>query len=415
MFRSLLGAFAVAAICVTGAASAADGDYQEKGAFYIAPIGQYYRFEGDRQVDHAWGYDVAAGYDFAKDWAAEFNFDSVGTNRRVAFPQGPGLQIRAYTLDVLYKFPLDFSPVKPFLMAGVGGVDENVPSLSTKKTAGAEVGGGVLVALGPQHHFFRTQLRVQAKYRHEWIDTTYDGIKDPSDVIFGVGIQAMFGGHVPPAPAPKEVVVAPPPDSDGDGVTDDIDACPNTPAGAKVDARGCEFDEDGDGVVDRLDECPNTPKGWPVDAKGCPLDTDGDGVADGIDKCPDTPKGDKVDSVGCTIKDEIKLQGVNFATGSAEIVGDSSFVLNYAVDTLKKYPNVVIEVRGHTDSTGSRALNMRLSQKRAESVMAYLQEHGATNKMTAKGYGPDHPIADNKTPDGRLENRRVVLRIVSGL
>ncbi len=121
-----------------------------------------------------------------------------------------------------------------------------------------------------------------------------------------------------------------------------------------------------------------------------------------------------MDSVGCTIKDEIKLQGVNFATDSADLVPESNFVLNYGVDTLKKYPQMVIEVRGHTDSRGSKKHNLILSQHRAESVMNYLKDHGVTNTMTAKGYGDTLPIADNKTEEGRLENRRVSLKIVGG-
>ena len=81
---------------------------------------------------------------------------------------------------------------------------------------------------------------------------------------------------------------------------------------------------------------------------------------------------------------------------------------------MKKYPQMVIEVRGHTDNRGSAKHNLDLSQRRAESVMNYLKEHGVTNPMTAKGYGKDKPIADNNTADGRLENRRVSLRIVGG-
>jgi outer membrane protein OmpA-like peptidoglycan-associated protein len=88
-------------------------------------------------------------------------------------------------------------------------------------------------------------------------------------------------------------------DSDGDGVMDSQDKCPDTPAGAKVNAQGCELDSDGDGVVDRLDQCPDTPKGAKVDAKGCELDSDGDGVVDRLDQCPDTPKGRKVNAQGC--------------------------------------------------------------------------------------------------------------------
>ncbi len=89
-------------------------------------------------------------------------------------------------------------------------------------------------------------------------------------------------------------------DSDGDGVPDNKDKCPNTPKGARVDANGCPKDTDGDGVVDGVDRCPDTPQGVKVDAEGCPLDSDKDGVFDGIDQCPDTPSGTRVDSKGCS-------------------------------------------------------------------------------------------------------------------
>jgi OmpA-OmpF porin, OOP family len=92
-----------------------------------------------------------------------------------------------------------------------------------------------------------------------------------------------------------------PPDSDHDGVPDKDDACPDTPLGATVDARGCPHDSDGDGVYDGIDKCPDTPMGAKVDATGCPIDSDKDGVPDGIDQCPDTPAGVKVDAKGCPI------------------------------------------------------------------------------------------------------------------
>jgi outer membrane protein OmpA-like peptidoglycan-associated protein len=90
-------------------------------------------------------------------------------------------------------------------------------------------------------------------------------------------------------------------DSDGDGVPDDADECPNTPSGVKVDSHGCPLDADGDGVPDYLDKCSNTPKGVKVDASGCPLDSDHDGVPDYLDKCPNTPKGVKIDAFGCPL------------------------------------------------------------------------------------------------------------------
>ncbi|MBZ5637728.1 MAG: OmpA family protein [Acidobacteriia bacterium] len=92
-----------------------------------------------------------------------------------------------------------------------------------------------------------------------------------------------------------------PKDTDGDGVIDRKDKCPNTPRGAVVDARGCPLDSDGDGVFDGLDKCPDTPKGVQVDSAGCPLDSDGDGVPDYLDKCPSTPKGARVDRTGCPL------------------------------------------------------------------------------------------------------------------
>jgi OOP family OmpA-OmpF porin len=103
------------------------------------------------------------------------------------------------------------------------------------------------------------------------------------------------------------------PDSDKDGVSDEMDKCPDTPKGIKVDQRGCPIDSDNDGIADYRDKCPNTPRGVKVDAKGCPLDSDGDGVADYLDKCPGTPKGVKVDETGCfACKDleELNLESI---------------------------------------------------------------------------------------------------------
>jgi len=111
---------------------------------------------------------------------------------------------------------------------------------------------------------------------------------------------------------------------------------------------------------------------------------------------------------------EIRLPGVDFALNSAQLTPESDQVLDNAVSTLKQYPDLVIEVRGYTDSTGSEPYNIKLSQRRAESVMSYLKEHGVRNQVSAKGFGPANPIADNKTKEGRLANRRVVLHVEGG-
>jgi OOP family OmpA-OmpF porin len=237
-----------------------------------------------------------------------------------------------------------------------------------------------------------------------------------------------------------------PPDSDGDGVANRLDQCPNTPKGAKVDLKGCPLDGDNDGVYDGLDQCPTTPAGVKVDAKGCSLDSDGDGVTDDIDQCPDTPKGDVVDAKGCTVpkdsdgdgipddKDacptvaapntpdgcppkaepvaeaprKLVLHGINFDTNSFKLRPESLPILNDAVEKLKTWGEAKVEVAGYTDSRNTEAYNLKLSQRRASVVRAYLIKHGIDPAaLVAVGYGESHPVASNKTKAGRFENRRV--------
>ncbi len=211
-------------------------------------------------------------------------------------------------------------------------------------------------------------------------------------------------------------------DSDGDGVPDGKDKCPNTPKGCTVNADGCPKDSDADGICDGVDACPNTPGGCTVDARGCPSDADGDGVCDGLDKCPGTPRGAKVDANGCPppppppvfipqSKKELVLEKVYFETDSAKLKPESAETLDKVAASLKDFPDVKIQVAGHTDSTGSAAHNMKLSEARAASVMEYLVSKGVNPaNLSAKGYGETEPVADNKTAEGKAQNRRVGLR-----
>ncbi len=212
-------------------------------------------------------------------------------------------------------------------------------------------------------------------------------------------------------------------DSDGDAVFDGIDICPGTPAGAVVDENGCTQDGDSDGVLDGLDRCPDTPAGATVNAEGCPTDSDSDGVYDGIDRCAATPSGTEVDDVGCPVlfREErgraqpLILRGVNFDVGKATLTPASYAALDEVAKSLLAHPDVRIEVSGHTDATGSRGLNMRLSLARAQAVMAYLAQRGVGHaRMQAQGYGPDRPIATNSTATGRAANRRVELHRLDG-
>ena len=224
-------------------------------------------------------------------------------------------------------------------------------------------------------------------------------------------------------------------DSDGDGVVDSLDICPNTPRGAKVDIRGCPLDSDGDGVYDYMDKCPDTPRavlvnevgcpfdtdhdgvpdymdqcpdtplGVHIDNKGCPYDSDGDGVYDYQDKCPGTPKGATVNEMGCWV-----LKGLNFDTAKWDIKPKYYPLLDQVVGILKKNPNMRLEIQGHTDNIGSASYNQELSQKRAEAVREYLMKAGISpSRLKAVGYGFRKPVASNDTPQGRAKNRRVEL------
>jgi OmpA-OmpF porin, OOP family len=257
-------------------------------------------------------------------------------------------------------------------------------------------------------------------------------------------------------------------DTDGDGVSDKRDKCPNTPAGVAVDLFGCPNDADGDGVADYQDKCPEVAglpsmKGCPdtdgdgitdaedacptvkgvISAKGCPdrdkdgiqdsedacpdvfgivamkgcPDTDGDGIADNVDKCP-TVKG-VASNNGCPeIKEETKkvfdqaLKGIQFETSKAVIKTSSYGILDNVAKIMKDNPEYKLDIHGHTDSQGDDAKNMILSKDRAASVKAYLVAKGIeAGRMDTEGFGETEPKATNDTPTGRAENRRVEFKV----
>jgi OOP family OmpA-OmpF porin len=195
-----------------------------------------------------------------------------------------------------------------------------------------------------------------------------------------------------PCPVPKPV------DSDGDGVVDDKDKCPNTPAGRKVNADGCELDTDGDGIVDGDDKCPTV---YAKTADGCPLP-----VAAKPEPAPIAALAPEP----APAPKKLVLEGVNFDYDKATLRQEDLAIIDRDAAGLEKWGNVNIEVAGHTDSRGSDAYNMELSRQRAEAVRNYLISKGiAADRLTAKGYGESQPVADNDTDEGRFKNRRVEL------
>ncbi len=222
--------------------------------------------------------------------------------------------------------------------------------------------------------------------------------------------------------------------------------CPGSMLGggvAQPERMASQVDSDGDGVPDVDDRCPDTPRGCAVDKYGCALDQDDDGVCDTFDKCPNTPRGERVNADGCSEsqlaamrrseepapvpapapsraerelreRGEIRLENVYFESNSARLTSESAGALDEAGAALARYPELRIEVEGHTDARGAAAYNMRLSQRRAESVRTYLIDHFKLDPahVTAKGYGEEHASA-GRTPEDLQHDRRVVLRVLN--
>ncbi|WP_428739994.1 OmpA family protein [Sulfurimonas sp.] len=198
-------------------------------------------------------------------------------------------------------------------------------------------------------------------------------------------------------------------DSDQDGVLNKRDKCPNTPPNTKVDLNGCSLDSDKDGVVDYVDQCPDTLKGVLVDAKGCPLDDDQDGVANYKDKCPGTKLGLEVDINGCPYKETL---GLNFERGSDKILRDSYAKVVKFATFMKRNPLYNVTIIGHTDSRGSTAKNLKLSQDRANTTKGALVKEGVEEaRIKTVGKGEIEPIATNRTKEGRRQNRRIEVEL----
>jgi outer membrane protein OmpA-like peptidoglycan-associated protein len=239
------------------------------------------------------------------------------------------------------------------------------------------------------------------------VDTDGDGIVDRLD-------------KCPRVPGLPEFQGCPPPDTDGDGIPDHEDECPYEPGIPEL--KGCPVkDSDGDGIPDHEDACPFEP-GIP-ELKGCPdKDTDGDGIPDRFDSCPFEPG--PPENNGCPVKkkslvvitrDKLVIgDKVYFNTGQATLQRRSNILLDEIARIVKDHPDVPkVVIEGHTDSTGRYESNIRLSERRAEAVRTYLTKKGVpADRLEARGFGPDRPVATNDTAAGREANRRVEFIIV---
>ena len=358
---SLLALAGTALFAITAQANDHEGDW------YIDGMGSAAMMDSGRNLDDGIaGLTGRFGKKMNDRWnielaAQSLDIDGDSDKGGVDFDQFSG------SVNALWVFNRG-GEFQPYLLGGIGVADSRFQGSGSDKSPFFDIGAGAIVPLANGKY----RLRGEVVRRDE------DTSGSPVDYILNIGFGVPFGKE----PAPVVVAAAVPIDSDGDGVTDDMDQCPGTPAGAIVDARGCELDSDGDGVVDRLDEC------------------------------PDTPQGVEVDEVGCPIIVVIELEGVKFRTNSADLLDGADEVLAAQAATLAANPDLLIEVAGHTDSDGDAGYNQQLSQRRAEAVRDYLVGEGvAAENITAVGYGESEPVASNDTAAGKAENRRVELRI----
>ena len=230
-------------------------------------------------------------------------------------------------------------------------------------------------------------------------DADGDGITDAEDACPDVFGLKEFNGC---------------PDTDNDGIADKDDECPEV--AGKPELKGCP-DADNDGIADKDDKCPQ--QAGPKENNGCPWpDRDGDGVLDKDDECPE--EAGPASNKGCPeVTQEVQTQLNSFAktilfdVGKSTIRPESATVLNNIVNVLNKYKNSKFSVEGYTDTSGNKDKNQRLSEDRAYSVKAYLVDKGINPaRLSAKGFGPEKPIASNKTKKVRELNRRVEINLV---
>lgn len=364
---------------------------------YFTGSAQYLLTDTKRAADDGYGYQFAIGVPLADPRnAVELRFADATYQRLSDGRDNWQTSLYAdYVRDfgTLGNPDTFFGAIKPFAVAGVGLLQEDVKSDKTTHV-GLSLGGGAIVPVGWHGLAVRLDARAQPQSNNESVK----GEKSLVDYVVNLGVQipmTWFYDRPMAVPAQAE--------------------CPVAVVDAETGRRDCETDSDNDGVLDTVDQCPGTAAGLSVDANGCPRpagDEDQDGVTDDRDECPGTPSGLKVNAKGCVVAQKSALRGVTFLPDSPKLTDEGRATLDTVAETMRTQADLKVEIAGHTDSVGSEAYNTMLSQQRADAVRSYLVGKGIEpQRMTAVGYGELEPVATNETEDGRKANRRVEFRI----
>jgi len=381
-------AMGIAMILLVAVAAAGHAEVRER-AFSLTPFIGGYTFEGNEDLKSAPVFGLRGGYHFTKNLGLEGFFNYVPTEIE-SLVGNPNVKLYGFGIEGLYHF-MPESRLVPFLAVGVGGNRYSGSGwVNDRDRFTVDYGAGL-------KYFLTDNLALRADVRHV-ILPLHDRY---NELLYTVGINFLFGGEkktvvaatrAEPAAAPEVI-----PDTDGDGVPDNLDKCPGTPAGVKVDPDGCPLDSDSDGVPDYLDKCPDTPKGMAVDENGCPL-------------AALVQPSEPVSAVETQIVEKGRVTlNVEFDFDKAVIKKKFHDEIGNLAAVMKKYPDLKIVIEGHTDNTGELTYNEKLSQRRADAVKGYLVEKFGIedSRLSTKGYGEIRPIESNATKEGRQKNRRV--------
>ncbi|MGQ0530266.1 MAG: OmpA family protein [Panacagrimonas sp.] len=348
--------------------------------FYVSAMGSHTWEDKKRDTDEGWGGALTVGKQFSSFFSAEisaflsdFHTDGVSDSLELI-----GLGVTG----LVFPFSGPNSQNIYGLVGVHAGKGENHPDTGDGDydTVLADAGLGFLY--GPFTWLNQGSLRLEARYRldlHDDAGLGVGGEDEFGDAVVNLGVLIPIGAQAvpPPPPPPPPVVVVPVADSDGDGVPDDVDQCPDTPAGE------------------------------PVNEVGCPLPKK---------ECKTPEPGQPVTLEGCAAGDKIVLRGVNFEFDKSRLTSNAKTILEGVGDALNRAPSVTVEIGGHTDAIGTDEYNQKLSEQRAQSVVQYLvgSKNVDSSRMTSAGYGESQPVADNETDAGRELNRRVELKVTGG-
>lgn len=348
-----------------GTALAGENNFDDR--WYVTPNLSFVKPDTDKNANSG----IAAGIGFGKFVSERVSVDL--ELDKITFDLKNGGELSQKTITAMGRYHFDEKMgFRPYLGLGLGAMRHSGPSGTD---AVMNLAAGMAKEITE-----KVKLRTELKYRLENSDDTITGEDTFGDVMFNAGLSIAFGDAPQQTTKTELVEQAPQLDGDHDGVSDADDRCPNSPAGARVDATGCDGDDDNDGVANSKDACPHSKAGAVV--------------------------GDD----GCEVQVVIELQGVHFDTDKSTLKPESIEILNAAVNTLGEHGKILVEVAGHTDSTASDAYNQALSERRAKVVYQYLVDHGVSaDRMTWRGYGESQPVATNDTEEGKAKNRRTEL------